>query len=386
MDINSYINSTYTIEKYFGRKKNIMLIRSKIDNNLYVLKCIKVYERAIYDMLRDNNIEGIPHIYELMESPEKIYIVESYISGKNIDEYLHSLNNENEWKNNKEEIFISIICRICSILTQIHELDPPVIHRDIKPENIIISEDGSVHLVDFNIARRYTGVSQKDTVAMGTSYFAAPEQYGSGESDNKTDIYGLGATVKYLATNNGINSEKINAFISICMEYAPESRFESAEAAKSFLLKKDGTLKKADKKWKKMIPFNYICNNCGENISVNSYRRFVMCPKCKERNVFDGFKYRQIDWNSSAYSEVELWTDCPVCRSPNMYLGPEGKKWKCPDCGYILGKEEKDEMVIWLCDECETYLNIQEGFNTEKGIWKCTECGFENDVTDDNII
>lgn len=396
MDIDSYIKSTYTIERYFGQKQNIMLIRSKIDKKQYVLKCIKVYERAIYDILKEHEIDGVPKIYELMETPEKVYIIESYIEGNNLDVFLQKDIDElrliyHELKD-KKSILIKIICDICNILTNIHGLTPPVIHRDIKPENIIISNDGSVHLVDFNIARRYTGLSQKDTVAMGTSYFAAPEQYGTGESDSRTDIYGLGATVKYLATNNQINSEKINAFISKCMEYSPENRFENAENARLFLLNYTSstsilkTATKTGKKWNKIIPANYKCKKCGDNFQIDSYRRFIECPACKDKTEFNGFNYMDIDWSSSAYSSVEWWTDCPVCRSPNMYLGAEGKKWKCPDCGYTLGKDEKDNTVFWFCDECDAYLNIQQNFNTDKGTWKCTECDFVNDVSEDNII
>ena len=88
MDIDSYIKSTYTIERYFGQKQNIMLIRSKIDKKQYVLKCIKVYERAIYDILKEHEIDGVPKIYELMETPEKVYIIESYIEGNNLDDFL----------------------------------------------------------------------------------------------------------------------------------------------------------------------------------------------------------------------------------------------------------------------------------------------------------
>ena len=86
------------------------------------------------------------------------------------------------------------------------------------------------------------------------------------------------------------------------------------------------------------------------------------------------------------YAYVKLWSDCPVCRSPNMYLGPERKAWKCPDCGYLWSEKERRRGVLWFCDECETYMNMQEGFNTKKGTWVCKECGYQNDVTKRNII
>ncbi len=69
-----------------------------------------------------------------------------------------------------------------------------------------------------------------------------------------------------------------------------------------------------------------------------------------------------------------------------MYLGPEGKVWKCPDCGFRMTAKEKEESVFWFCDGCETFMNIQKGFNVDTGHWTCQECGYENDVTEENII
>lgn len=108
--------------------------------------------------------------------------------------------------------------------------------------------------------------------------------------------------------------------------------------------------------------------------------------KGKDRTPFPGIKYQIQDLDSSLYAKVKYWMDCPVCRSPYMYLGVEGKKWRCPDCGYMITNREKNRTVFWFCDSCETFLNVQEGFSEENGKWYCTECGFENDVTADNIL
>ena len=40
----------------------------------------------------------------------------------------------------------------------------------------------------------------------------------------------------------------------------------------------------------------------------------------------------------------------------------------------------------WYCDECNAYLNDQEGFNTYEGTWTCTECGYENYINEYNIV
>lgn len=135
-----------------------------------------------------------------------------------------------------------------------------------------------------------------------------------------------------------------------------------------------------------MIPKTVICPRCGEKIEVGSYRKFVVCPVCQTRFPFEGFAYRVINWKSSMYDGVKRWTDCPNCRSRNMYLGTERKKWKCPDCGYAESRLKMYVNTLWFCDDCEAYLNAQKGFTPKTGRWTCTACGKENDVTDDNII
>lgn len=46
----------------------------------------------------------------------------------------------------------------------------------------------------------------------------------------------------------------------------------------------------------------------------------------------------------------------------------------------------RDGGCSWYCDGCGTYMNDQEGFTVEDDYWVCTECGWENDVTEDNIV
>ena len=135
-----------------------------------------------------------------------------------------------------------------------------------------------------------------------------------------------------------------------------------------------------------MIPQAVECPCCGAVIDVRTYRKFVQCPYCGIRTPFDGFEYENIDWRSSMYAHVKLWMDCPACRSGNMYLGPSGKVWHCPDCGYRISRTRKNTCVFWFCDDCETFLNVQDGFTTKNKTWTCTECGYNNEVTRGNII
>jgi serine/threonine-protein kinase len=79
-------------------------------------------------------------------------------------------------------------------------LDEPIIFRDITPSNIIITDEGDVKLGDFGLTRYFNPQKLKDTFVMGTPGFSPPEQYGKGQSDERSDIYSLGATLFYSLT------------------------------------------------------------------------------------------------------------------------------------------------------------------------------------------
>ena len=134
-----------------------------------------------------------------------------------------------------------------------------------------------------------------------------------------------------------------------------------------------------------MIPRIVYCGYCGAQNTVKTWRKFTVCPYCGSRTPFSGFEYRQIDPYSSMYANVKYWMDCPACRSKNMYRGTMNLKWKCPDCGYSISEIERLTGVLWFCDDCEAYLNVQPGFTTHNKVWKCTECGYVSDVTINNI-
>lgn len=134
---------------------------------------------------------------------------------------------------------MEIICRLCDILSQLHSFDPPIIHRDIKPMNVMISNDEVVKLIDFDAARENVVGEVEDTYLMGTKEFAAPEQYGFGQSDARTDIYALGIMLNVMLTGEvpknriyGNDSKTLTKIIKKCIMLEPDKRYKNVNELK----------------------------------------------------------------------------------------------------------------------------------------------------------
>ena len=91
--------------------------------------------------------------------------------------------------------------QLCGIMEQLHGQEPPMIFRDLKPANILVRPGGELVLVDYGAVRKLRKSSGADTMRLGTDGYAAPEQYGGWEqSDERTDIYGIGAVLHHMIT------------------------------------------------------------------------------------------------------------------------------------------------------------------------------------------
>ena len=158
-------------------------------------KDMKIYNRGVYEHLIAQPIPGIPRIYDLCEEDGVLTVIEQYISGDTLEE---QLSQGRQFSINE---IIHIGMAVCDILSALHHCAPPIIHRDIKPSNIIEAEGGRIFLLDLNAAKFMDTQKEKDTRLLGTSGFAAPEQYGFGVSNTRTDVYGLGALLRELLSS-----------------------------------------------------------------------------------------------------------------------------------------------------------------------------------------
>ncbi|MBM7581901.1 serine/threonine-protein kinase [Caldicoprobacter guelmensis] len=137
---------------------------------------------------------NIVNIYDVGEENGVYYIVMEYIKGKTLKEYIRE-KGKLDW-----EEAVRIAIQICSALKHAHKNG--IIHRDIKPQNILVSEDGTVKVTDFGIARAVTSatVTMAGTNVMGSVHYFSPEQARGGHVDAKSDLYSLGIVLYEMVT------------------------------------------------------------------------------------------------------------------------------------------------------------------------------------------
>src|SRR5205823_7485733 len=95
---------------------------------------------------------------------------------------------------------LNIGIQLCTVLHYLHSQQPAIVFRDLKPANIMRTSTGQLYLIDFGIARYFKPGQAKDTVALGSPGYAAPEQYGKAQTTPRADIYSLGAVLHQLLT------------------------------------------------------------------------------------------------------------------------------------------------------------------------------------------
>ncbi|MBP3816180.1 MAG: serine/threonine protein kinase [Firmicutes bacterium] len=215
------------IELYsLNSQGTVSLIREKEGGELFVRKEISVFDRSVYDYLMREKPNGIPRIVSCEESENGLIVVEEYVNGRTLQSIIE------ERGPLEYETALGYLKDICRILLPLHKNNPPIVHRDIKPSNILITGQGTVYLLDFNAATKYTNAKDMDTVLIGTTGYAAPEQYGFKASDPRTDIFALGRTAEEMFTGEKAAPENyvgpLSEIIKKCLKLDPENRYLDA--------------------------------------------------------------------------------------------------------------------------------------------------------------
>ncbi len=230
----------------------IKIIREELDN-------VKENERHFYleaEALSKMSHRNIRRIFGVGQWNDSLYMVTEFIDGLTLKDII------SEGKLTTQKA-VDYALQIAAGIEHAHRKD--IIHRDIKPQNVIVSNDGTVKIVDFGIARMTSQTTRtmagKDVV--GSVHYLSPEQARGAQVDNRSDIYSFGILLYEMFTGKvpfegteavsiamrhvnqipeppqSVNPEitsGINDIIVKCIQKDPENRYQTASELREDLL------------------------------------------------------------------------------------------------------------------------------------------------------
>lgn len=252
LEIGSLIDGKYKIlnEVGHGGMSVVYLAMNEKANKQWAVKEVRkdgvrdfeVVKQSLVaetDMLKKLNHPNLPDIVDVIDDEDRFLIVMDYIEGNSLKMALQ------EYGAQSQKNVIKWAKQLCDVLGYLHSQQPPIIYRDMKPANIMLKPDGNVVLIDFGTAREFKEKNIADTTCLGTMGYAAPEQFGGmGQTDARTDIYCLGATMYHLVTGKNpceppyeirpireidpSLSAGLERIINKCTQPNPQNRYQSA--------------------------------------------------------------------------------------------------------------------------------------------------------------
>jgi serine/threonine-protein kinase len=251
LEIGSVIDGKYKILSVIGEggMSVVYLAINEKANKPWAIKEIRRDDAGNYEIVRQGLIAetetlkrlrhaNLPSIIDVIEVEDTFLIVMDYIEGNPLSVALRDHGAQ------EQDDVVKWAKQLCGVYGYLHSRTPPIIYRDMKPGNIMLQPDGNVKLIDFGTAREFKVGRVDDTVALGTQGYAAPEQYGVHQTDARTDIYNLGATMYHLLTGhnpceppyvmypicswNPALSSGLEAVVRKCTQRDPSKRYQNA--------------------------------------------------------------------------------------------------------------------------------------------------------------
>lgn len=263
LERGTLLNNRYRIIEILGQGGMGSIYRA-IDENLGVEVAVKdnfftteeyarqfKREAIILANLRHPNLPRVTDHFVI--SGQGQYLVMDFIEGEDLRQRMERIGTL------PEDEVITIGAAVCDALSYLGSRNPPVIHRDLKPGNVRITPQGEIYLVDFGLAKTMHDVHTTATGARAmTPGYSPPEQYGTARTDQRSDIYSLGATLYAALTNlipedglaramdqaeltplrklNPRISRRLASVIEKSLRVRPDERYQNGEEFKAALL------------------------------------------------------------------------------------------------------------------------------------------------------
>ncbi len=199
-------------------EKRIDLVIDRDTGMVFIQKIILGDMCSLYEAVKTLNSRYLPKIYSVSYKDEHTYVVVEKIEMLTLDKYLERS------KADIRDVY-KVANDIAHALRDLHMVK--IVDRDVKPANIFYDGDKAL-LFDFDIARFY-GNHAHDTRLLGSPGYAAPEQYGFGESNDKSDIYGLGKVMDYMLKKGGLEDRHLFKIIDKATKIDPKDRYRDID-------------------------------------------------------------------------------------------------------------------------------------------------------------
>ncbi len=232
-ELEDIISDRFTVTNYLVKKSSHekVLLSDDKGHQLVRTTIFKPADIEVYKILQNINSENVCSIYEIAEADDAYIIYEEFCEGVTLEDLDHNMG---------EREAVDIVMNICKGLYALHQCS--IVHRDLKPENIIITDDNTIKIIDFDSARLYKKSNDGDTTVLGTIGYAAPEQFGFLQSDNRTDLYSLCVILNMLITGvhpsvKMCENKHIKKILQKCLSINPSERYNDANELNTALAK-----------------------------------------------------------------------------------------------------------------------------------------------------
>ncbi len=255
---------TGVIYKAYHLRLEKYVVIKKIKDNF----CVPVSTRWEADILKELHHTCLPQVYDFIQQGSQVFTVMEYIDGYDFEYYL------SQGIYFEPPQLLAWLRELCGVLAYLHAQTPPILHSDIKPANIMVTKEGQVYLIDFNIS---FGMEEEQDILGFSPYYAAPEQVyrayhdtAAGKApgtalDGRMDLYSLAATFYTLisgvrpSTDYGANLPLLNmqlpqfppAFLAVvdkAMQADPDHRYQTAKQMYAALQ----DLRKLDRRYRRL--------------------------------------------------------------------------------------------------------------------------------------
>lgn len=340
------------------------------------------------DMLKRLNHDHLPSIIDVIDTEDSFLIVMDYIEGKSLQSVLKSSGAQ------PQDLVIKWGIQLCDVLGYLHSRTPAIIYRDMKPSNVMLKPNGDVTLIDFGTAREFKNRAMvEDTTCLGTRGYAAPEQFGGrGQTDARTDIYCLGATLYHLLTGHSpadppyeikplsywdpaFAGSGLEQVINKCCQQDPAHRYQSCAELMYDLEHVNemdySALRQRRKKWNTFVASIVLCavgvagmigfNSAKNNTMASAYDEYIRQAKdiveASRFEEFVGYIQEAIHVDPGSHTAYDLLLSrIEVDNTIDMQT-----EWspiiKCLN-DPVEGSNRRQEMVL-LENDIEGYADIQ---------------------------